>query len=118
MTHAELYWLVINPRTGKGINERTLLRCFPEELADGKAKLKELLVDNWLDVVQNGQHNARWSAIEFGLRHINKWRDDPPGVRLNLGEDGCRMKITFVMPNSSRARRRGSSAAALTAGDH
>jgi hypothetical protein len=99
LSHDELCRLVINPRTGKSINERTLLKCFPEELRDGKAKLKGLLVNSWLDIVKNGQHHARWAAVEFGLRMVNGWRDDAAAFQMNIGNGDRKMKIQFVTPN-------------------
>ena len=59
-----------------------------------------MLINAWLQTVKNGEGHSRWSAIEFGLRHINGWRDDAPGVHLDMGDgEGRKMSIRFVMPD-------------------
>jgi hypothetical protein len=68
-------------------------------MAAGKARLKNILINARLDVVENGEGHSRWSAIEFGLRHINNWRDDVPGVQLDMGDGNRAMRIQFVMPD-------------------
>jgi hypothetical protein len=104
MTWDELCTLIINPKTGKPITKETLGKAFPEELANGKAKLKKILINGWLDVVQNGQGYDRWRAIEWGLQHINGFRDDAPGVHLNINEDSEQrsLSVEFVMPDKTR----------------
>jgi hypothetical protein len=105
MSHNELCQLIVWPGATKPICKETLQKAFPEELAAGKARLKKELLSEWLDVVRNGEDHARWRAIEFGLRHINGWRDDAPHMQMNIdASDGERpgMKIQFVLPNSQR----------------
>ena len=85
MTHAKLCSIIVWPGTQKTISEETLRKAFAPELAAGKSKLKSILINAWLDTVRNGEGHSRWSAIEFGLRHINNWRDDVPGVHPGLG---------------------------------
>ena len=102
MTWDELCLLVINPRTGKPISKDTLARAFPDELANGRSQLKKILLNQWLDVVKNGEGYDRWRAIEFGLRHINGWRDDAPSVQMNIGDEHPGMQIAFILPSGAK----------------
>jgi hypothetical protein len=104
MTWDELCLLVLNPRTGKPISKDTLGRAFASELAVGKARFKSLLVTSWLDIVRNGEHNARWSAVQWGLQHIAGFRDDAAGLQMNIGGDGADkgLRVEFIIPSASR----------------
>lgn len=55
MTWDELCLLIINPKTGKPISKDTLAKVFAEELAAGRSKLKKILLNAWLDTVENGE---------------------------------------------------------------
>jgi FKBP-type peptidyl-prolyl cis-trans isomerase len=71
MTHDGIALSIINPRTGKPVDKKTLERAFAVELAVGKAKLKSLIGTKFMESVGKGEP---W-ALKLGLRHINGWRD-------------------------------------------
>jgi hypothetical protein len=105
MSQEEICHLIVWPGTNKTICKETLATAFAVELASGKANVKKELLSEWLDVVRNGEDHARWRAIEFGLKVINGWRDDPAAsVAMNInGDTGInKLSVEFVLPSGER----------------
>jgi hypothetical protein len=104
MSWEDLCKLVIHPRTKKPISRDTLARTFRDELDVGKSRLKRIVLDAYRDIVINGQHHARWNAVEWGLSHICGFRDNAPsGVHLSLDDsNGRKLDISFVLPDQRR----------------
>src|SRR6516165_3423021 len=90
--HKEIATLVINPRTGKPIDDVTLRLRFPEELCQAKAKVSLILGTSLLGKAKAGDNGA------IGMLARNHWGWDRPGATTmalsapsangDLGEEG------------------------------
>ena len=65
--HKEIATLVINPRTGKPIDDVTLRLRFPEELCQAKAKVSLILGTSLLGKAKAGDNGA------IGMLARNHW---------------------------------------------
>src|SRR6516165_6952538 len=72
--HKEIATLVINPRTGKPIDDVTLGLRFPEELCQAKAKVSLILGTSLLGKAKAGDNGA------IGMLARNHWGWDRPGA--------------------------------------
>lgn len=100
MTWEELALNIINPRTGKPISKNTLQEHFPDELAAGKARLKNKINTKYLEALDKGD---AW-AIQFGFRNIHGWKDgNPVGTNADGTENGgiSSIQVSFVMPKKA-----------------
>src|SRR5262249_29489788 len=84
MGHHELRLLVINPHTKKAIDAETLEASFPDELANGRAFLKNHIATRYIQLLSNPERNER--AVLWGLERI--WKIPDPdrsqvGVAIN-----------------------------------
>jgi DNA-binding transcriptional MerR regulator len=81
---------IVNPRTGRPINPRTLQKVFKQELQENLA-LKKLIIERYKAAVEQ---NAAW-AIKFGMEHIvdvagskeqeaEKKLYSPPNISINF----------------------------------
>ena len=77
MSWDEIRLVVINPRTGRSISKETLQKAFAHELEAGKAQLKARIIARYYAKLNDGD----WNAINFGLKHICGFRDDPLSMR-------------------------------------
>ena len=90
--HKEIATLVVNPRTGKPIDDVTLRLRFPEELCQAKAKVSLILGTSLLGKARAGDNGA------LGMLARNHWGWDRPGATTmalsapsangDLGEEG------------------------------
>jgi hypothetical protein len=71
--HKEIATLVVNPRTGKPIDDVTLRLRFPEELCQAKAKVSLILGTSLLGKAKAGDNGA------LGMLARNHWGWDRPG---------------------------------------
>ena len=101
MSWDEIRLVVINPRTGRPISKETLQRAFADELEAGKAQLKARIVTKYYAKLDDGD----WNAINFGLKHICGFRDDPLSMRIggatapNGSENpNTSVQVEFVVP--------------------
>jgi hypothetical protein len=88
----EIATLVVNPRTGRAIDDVTLRLRFPDELCQAKAKVSLILGTSLLGKAKAGDNGA------IGLLARNHWGWDRPGVTTmalsapsangDLGEEG------------------------------
>src|SRR5215831_12478118 len=72
--HKEIATLVVNPRTGKPIDDATLRLRFPEELCQAKAKVSLIVGTSLLGKAKAGDNAA------LGMLARNHWGWDRPGV--------------------------------------
>jgi hypothetical protein len=72
--HKEIATLVINPRTGRAIDDATLRLRFPEELCQAKAKVSLILGTSLLGKAKAGDNGA------IGMLARNHWGWDRPGA--------------------------------------
>ena len=72
--HKEIATLVVNPRTGKPIDDVTLRLRFPEELCQAKAKVSLILGTSLLDKAKAGDNGA------LSMLARNHWGWDRQGV--------------------------------------
>ena len=72
--HKEIATLVVNPRTGKPIDDVTLRLRFPEELCQAKAKVSLILGTSLLGKARAGDNGA------LGMLARNHWGWDRPGA--------------------------------------
>src|SRR5215468_382257 len=72
--HKEIATLVINPRTGKPIDDVTLRLRFPEELCQAKAKVSLILGTSLLGKAKAGDNGA------LGMLARNHWGWDRSGA--------------------------------------
>jgi hypothetical protein len=95
---------VINPRTGRSISKETLQKAFAHELEAGKAQLKARIIARYYAKLNDGD----WNAINFGLKHICGFRDDPLSMRmgttaLNGSESpNTSVQVEFIVPGHLR----------------
>jgi hypothetical protein len=76
--HKEIATLLINPRTGKPIDDVTLRLRFPEELCQAKAKVSLILGTSLLGKARAGDNGA------LGMLARNHWGWDRPGPTMAL----------------------------------
>jgi hypothetical protein len=76
--HKEIATLVVNPRTGKPIDDVTLRLRFPEELCQAKAKVSLILGTSLLGKAKAGDNGA------LGMLARNHWGWDRPGPTMAL----------------------------------
>jgi hypothetical protein len=102
--HKEIATLVVNPRTGKPIDDVTLRLRFPEELCQAKAKVSLILGTSLLGKAKAGDNGA------LGMLARNHWGWDRPGMTTMAlsvpsanGDIGDENKIIIEMV---RARKR------------
>ena len=76
--HKEIATLVINPRTGKPIDDVTLRLRFPEELCQAKAKVSLILGTSLLGKAKAGDNGA------LGMLARNHWGWDRPGQTMSI----------------------------------
>ena len=106
--HKEIATLVVNPRTGKPIDDVTLRLRFPEELCQAKAKVSLILGTSLLGKAKAGDNGA------IGMLARNHWGWDRPGATTmalsvpsangDLGEEG---KIIIEMVRAPKRDENG-----------
>jgi hypothetical protein len=74
--HREIATLVINPRTGKAIDDVTLRVRFPEELSQAKAKVSLIVANSLVGKAGAGDNGA------LAMLARNHWGWDRPGLKL------------------------------------
>ena len=74
--HREIATLVINPRTGKAIDDVTLRVRFPEELSQAKAKVSLIVANSLVGKARAGENGA------LAMLARNHWGWDRPGLKL------------------------------------
>jgi hypothetical protein len=84
MTQDEICQVIINPETGEHISRPTLAKAFAVELATGRSKLKHKIGLKYHERLDAGD----WNAIQAGLRHMFKWKDNVTEV-----EDSDRLPL-------------------------
>jgi hypothetical protein len=96
--HKEIATLVVNPRTGKPIDDVTLRLRFPEELSQAKAKVSLILGTSLLGKAKAGDNGA------LGMLARNHWgwdRPNPTTMALSVpsanGDIGDDNKIIIEM---------------------
>jgi hypothetical protein len=75
-SHKEIATLVVNPRTGKPIDDVTLRLRFPEELCQAKAKVSLILGTSLLGKAKAGDNGT------LGMLARNHWGWDRPGATM------------------------------------
>ena len=106
--HKEIATLVVNPRTGKPIDDVTLRLRFPDELLQAKAKVSLILGTSLLGKAKAGDNGA------LGMLARNHWGWDRPGLTTMAlsvfvmpdGFTGCRQPTAMSL---TRTERRSSS---------
>jgi hypothetical protein len=99
----EIARLILNPRTGKPINERTLEQHFAEELATGNARLKVALSRSFFKLVEECSEHS----VLFGMRTILGFddRNIPAGAAFTVNDGDRTMKIEFIVPGAEHVRQ-------------
>ena len=105
MNWDEIRLVVINPRTGRAISKETLQKAFADELEAGKAQLKARIIAKYYAKLNDGD----WNAINFGLKHILGFRDDPLAMRIGgaTASNGSEnpntgVQVEFIVPGHRR----------------
>src|SRR6516165_11677691 len=99
MSWDEMRQIVRNPQTDRPIAKATFARVFRRELAEGGARLKQLISSKYYEALREGRD---W-AIRAGMRNRFNWTfegSQPPLEAIGSftsGED--RIAIKFVMPS-------------------
>jgi hypothetical protein len=98
MSRDEMRQIVRNPHTDQPIAKATFARVFRRELAEGGARLKQLISSKYYEALREGRD---W-AIRAGLRNRYNWTFEGsqplPPEAIGSFADSPEMKITFVMP--------------------
>jgi hypothetical protein len=100
MSWDEMRQIVRNPHTDEPIAKATFARVFRRELAEGGARLKQLISSKYYEVLREGRD---W-AIRAGLRNRYNWTFE--GSQPPLPTDGdsfasdSNIKISFVYPTA------------------
>lgn len=79
MPHTEIARQVINPDTGKPIDEKTLARAFRADLDQGKAKASALVAQSLFKKATQGSGPGAVTAAIFWLKTQARWKEPPPG---------------------------------------
>ena len=99
MSWDEMRQIVRNPHTDQPIAKATFARVFRRELAEGGARLKQLISSKYYEALREGRD---W-AIRAGLRNRYNWTFEGsqplPAEAVGSFADTPEMKITFVMPS-------------------
>jgi hypothetical protein len=101
--HKEIATLVINPRTGKPIDDVTLRLRFPEELCQAKAKVSLILGTSLLGKARAGDNGA------LGMLARNHWGWDRPRTTMALSVPSANGDIgddNTIIIEMVRARKR------------
>lgn len=107
MTHDQIACIIENPRTRKPIDKNTLEKNFPEELATGVSRLKEMVLNKYIEKVESG---TDW-AIRVGMSHYHGFERDGTAINIapsnghgkpNAEEVGIR--VEFVRPKRINGR--------------
>jgi hypothetical protein len=102
MSWDEMRQIVRNPHTDQPIAKATFARVFRRELAEGGARLKQLISSKYYEALREGRD---W-AIRAGLRNRYNWTfegSQPPLPEIsNFASDDV-IKIQFVMPSKQPA---------------
>ena len=96
MSWDEMRQIVRNPNTDQPIAKATFARVFRRELAEGGARLKQLISSKYYEALREGRD---W-AIRAGLRNRFYWSFEgwqPLPVANDFASDDT-IKITFVTP--------------------
>jgi hypothetical protein len=99
MSWDEMRQIVRNPDTGQPIAKATFARVFRRELAEGGARLKQLISSKYYDALREGRD---W-AIRAGLRNRFGWTFEGPSPPdpdvIGAIEGDQQIQITFVVPS-------------------
>jgi hypothetical protein len=99
MSWDEMRQIVRNPNTDQPIAKATFARVFRRELAEGGARLKQLISSKYYEALREGRD---W-AIRAGLRNRFNWvfegSQPLPAEAIGSFADSPEMKIEFVMPD-------------------
>src|SRR6516162_8824646 len=96
MSWDEMRQIVRNPHTDQPIAKATFARVFRRELAEGGARLKQLISSKYYEALREGRD---W-AIRAGMRNRFNWTfegSQPLPVANDFASDDT-IKIKFVMP--------------------
>jgi hypothetical protein len=95
----EMRQIVRNPHTGQPIAKATFARVFRRELAEGGARLKQLISSKYYEALREGRD---W-AIRADLRNRFGWVFEgavpPPDSSGSFTNGDDTIKITFVTPD-------------------
>ena len=86
MPQSEIARQIINPDTGKPIDEKTLARAFREDLDSGKERANALVAQSLFKKATGDGKGAVAAAI-FWLKTQARWKETPQAVELS-GSDG------------------------------
>src|SRR6516165_2148155 len=98
MSWDEMRQIVRNPHTDQPIAKATFARVFRRELAEGGARLKQLISSKYYQALREGRD---W-AIRAGMRNRFNWTfegSQPPLEAIGSFADTPEIKIKFVMPD-------------------
>jgi hypothetical protein len=99
MSWDEMRQIVRNPHTDQPIAKATFARVFRRELAEGGARLKQLISSKYYDALREGRD---W-AIRAGLRNRFRWTFEGPSPPdpdvIGAIESDQQLQITFVVPS-------------------
>jgi hypothetical protein len=91
--------IVRNPNTDQPIAKATFARVFRRELAEGGARLKQLISSKYYEAL----HEGRDWAIRAGLRNRFRWTFEGPSPPdpdvIGAVEGDQQLQITFVVPS-------------------
>jgi hypothetical protein len=93
----EMRQIVLNPHTDRPIAKATFARVFKRELAEGGARLKQLISSKYYEAL----HDGRDWAIRAGLKNRFGWvfeGQQPPPV-LDAVEGTPSINVTFHLPS-------------------
>jgi hypothetical protein len=69
VSHQEICEIIHNPRTGRPIARSSFLQIFAREIAEGRARLKDLVGRRYYEALRAGEV---W-AVRAGLRNLHGW---------------------------------------------
>jgi hypothetical protein len=99
MSWDEMRQIVRNPHTDEPIAKATFARVFRRELAEGGARLKQLISSKYYEAPRKGRD---W-AIRAGLRNRFNWTfegSQPPLPEISNFASDSNIKIHFVYPTA------------------
>lgn len=102
MSWDEIASLIVNPRTKQAISKETLGKAFAHELAIGRQHLKRLIGNRYYDRLGKGEP---W-AIQYGFRHIFKWRDTDSDVTIGVNGGSETNPASMIEVRFVKARER------------
>ena len=100
LTYKEVAYVVVNPRTGKGISTRTLQAHFADELEQGQARVKANVVTSLVKKAISKSHPQAAACAMFIAKCRFGWRQEDKLVHeVEPGSTGVLVAPAAILPD-------------------